>query len=74
MGADDHEVAAEQRSRTRSGALWSARRSRVAGRRIVAFPQAILPVLEDHVTLFAVIEGGPVWRTNFNKLSGMLLR
>jgi integrase len=51
-----------------------------AGRRVVGFPRLILPVLEDHLALFVGpeatallfpgVKGGPMRRSNFNKLSG----
>jgi integrase len=51
-----------------------------AGRRIVGIPQAIIPVLREHLSayvgpepdalLFTGVSGGPLRRSNFNKLSG----
>jgi integrase len=50
-----------------------------AGRRIVGIPDAIIPALREHLTIFATDEpgalvfpgakGGPLRRGNFNKLS-----
>jgi integrase len=51
-----------------------------AGRRIVGIPQAIIPALREHLSayvrpepdalLFTGVSGGPLRRSNFNKLSG----
>jgi len=51
-----------------------------AGRGIVGIPQAIIPALRDHLSayvgpapgalLFTGVGGGPIRRSNFNKLSG----
>jgi integrase len=51
-----------------------------AGRRVAGFPRAILPVLREHLALFVAPEpdallftgtkGGPMRRSDFNKLSG----
>lgn len=51
-----------------------------AGRRTVGIPQAVLPVLRAHLAiyvasdpaslLFTGVQGGPLRRSNFNKLAG----
>jgi len=51
-----------------------------AGRRVVGFPPSIVPALRDHLAqfvgpepgalLFTGVKGGPIRRSNFNKLSG----
>jgi len=51
-----------------------------AGRRVVGIPDAIIPVLREHLVLFVGAEpgalvfpgakGGPLRRGNFNKMSG----
>ncbi|MGE5290111.1 MAG: site-specific integrase [Micromonosporaceae bacterium] len=50
-----------------------------AGRRVVGIPQAIIPALREHLSLyvrpepgalvFAGVKGGPIRRSNFNKMS-----
>ena len=52
---------------------------RQAGRRVVGIPQAIIPVLREHLSIFVKAEpgalafpglmGGPLRRGNFNKMS-----
>jgi integrase len=51
-----------------------------AGRRVVGIPAAIIPVLEQHMSefvgpepgalVFCGVQGGPLSRSNFNKMSG----
>jgi hypothetical protein len=38
-----------------------------AGRRVVGVPQAIIPVLREHLSV--IVKGGPLRRCNFNKTS-----
>jgi hypothetical protein len=55
-----------------------------AGRRTVGIPQSLIPTLREHLSLFVAPEpealifpgakGGPLRRSNFNKMSAWPLR
>jgi integrase len=59
--------------------VLSAPKSR-AGRRVVGIPAAIIPLLQEHLAIFVApapgallftgVKGGPLRRSNFNKMSG----